>query len=82
MQTTSPVGSRPDATARVIAQHSISLQGFFANSSDSVEHLFARYNPGPATVTMPGDHRTLHVSEASAALLRGLYTNISAVVSG
>lgn len=68
--------------ATVIAQLSMSLDGFVAASSDSVEHIFDWYSKGPATVEMPGDHRSLHVSEASAYQLRELFGSIGAVVSG
>lgn len=66
----------------VVTQLSMSVDGLVADVSDGVEEVFAWYGAGPVAVAMPGDHRTLHVGEASARLLRELYGSIGAVVSG
>lgn len=68
--------------SQVVTQLAMSLDGFVADSSDSVDQVFAWYGAGSVTVAMPGDHRTLHVADASARLLQDLYGGIGAVVSG
>lgn len=68
--------------ATVVAELSMSLDGFVADRSDGVDNLFGWYGAGSVTVTMPGDSRSLRVSEASAGYLRDTFVNIRAVVSG
>ena len=54
--------------ATLIADMSMSLDGFIADPSDGWSHLFGWYGNGTAEVTMPGDSRTFQMSEASAAI--------------
>jgi dihydrofolate reductase len=66
----------------VVANMSMSLDGFIADPADGVEHLFGWYNNGNVTVPTADARMTFHVSEASAAHLRGLFTNVGALVCG
>jgi dihydrofolate reductase len=70
--------------ATVVAEMSMSLDGFIADPSDGVEHLFGWYNNGPVTIPMPGagGPRSFQVSEASAGHVRDLLRDLGALVSG
>lgn len=69
---------------KVIANMSMSLDGFVAEPSDGVGPLFDWYNTGPVDVTMPGDHEARHVrmSQASADHLTETLESLGALVSG
>lgn len=62
--------------ATVIANMSMSLDGFVADPDDGTEHLFGWYFGGDVEV---GPFRT---SEASAVQLREAFENVGALVSG
>lgn len=66
----------------VIANMSMSLDGFIADPSDGVEHLFGWYNNGDITVPTADARWTFHTSEASAGYLRKAFANIGALVAG
>jgi dihydrofolate reductase len=66
----------------VVANMSMSLDGFIADPADGVEHLFGWYDNGNVTVPTADPRMTFHVSEASAAHLRGMLTNVGALVCG
>lgn len=68
--------------ATVVADMSMSLDGFIADSSNGVAHLFGWYGKGPETVTMPGDARTFKMSAASARQFREAVTNVGALITG
>jgi dihydrofolate reductase len=68
--------------AKVIAELSMSLDGFIADKDDEVGPLFDWYNNGDITVPSADPCWTWHVSEASARhLLNGL-GNVGAEISG
>lgn len=67
---------------RVGTELSMSLDGFIADPSDGVEHIFGWYGNGPVTVDMPGNSMRVQVSEASAGHLRDGFANIGALVIG
>lgn len=67
---------------RVAAELTMSLDGFVADPSDGVEHLFGWHGNGPVAVETDGPDMTWHVSEASAGHLRGVMEEAGAVVSG
>ncbi len=68
--------------ATVVANMSMSLDGFVADPFDEVGPLFDWYGNGDVPVTMPGDHRAARMSEASAAHFRGFLGNLGAIVAG
>ena len=54
----------------VVAEMSMSLDGFVADRSDGVEHLFGWYFNGEVEVPTPGSPMTFRTSAASASYLR------------
>lgn len=60
----------------------MSLDGFVADPSDGVEHLFGWYSNGNVTVPTADSRWTFQTSEASAAHLRQAVTNVGALVCG
>lgn len=68
--------------ALVIANMSMSLDGFIADPSDGVEHLFGWYNNGDVTVPTADAQWTFHTSAASAAYLRETFANVGALIAG
>lgn len=70
--------------ATVVANMSMSLDGFVADPFDDVGPLFDWYGNGDVPVTMPGAHEARHarMSAASAAHFRGVLANLGAIVAG
>lgn len=68
--------------ATVVANMSMSLDGFVADPSDSVEHLFGWYGNGDVAVQTPDPQRTFRTSAASAAVLRDAFASCGAVICG
>ncbi|GII03172.1 dihydrofolate reductase family protein [Planobispora takensis] len=68
--------------AKVIANMSMSLDGFVADPSDGVEHLFGWYENGDVAIPTAAPELTFQVSEASAAHLRGAMENVGALIVG
>jgi dihydrofolate reductase len=68
--------------ATVVAEMTMSLDGFVADPSDGVHELFGWYANGDVAVPSADPDRTFHVSEASAGHLRDLLNNLGAIVSG
>lgn len=68
--------------ATVIAEMSMSLDGFVADPSDGVEHLFGWYGDGDVVTPAPGGRITFRTSEASARQLREGLANVGALVCG
>jgi dihydrofolate reductase len=66
----------------VVADMSVSLDGFIADPNDEVGPLFDWYGNGPVPFMFPGDGRAAHVSEASAGHLRRMVTDLGALVVG
>lgn len=66
----------------VIANMSMSLDGFVEDRRGSVRDLFAWYTAGGETTTMPGDERKFRTSEASAATLRDAIATTGAILCG
>src|SRR5262249_40730926 len=67
---------------KVIAQASMSLDGFIADTNDQVGPLFDWYNNGAVEVTGPAPGRVFHPSRASAEYLRAAWRVIGADVIG
>jgi dihydrofolate reductase len=68
--------------ATVVADMSMSVDGFIADRNDEVGPLFDWYRDGPVT-TPSGDERwSFHTDEASARQLRELLKTIGALICG
>src|SRR5262245_56982467 len=67
---------------KVIAQASMSLDGFIADTNDQVGPLFDWYNNGNAEVTGADPSLVFHTSPASAGYLRAAWSAIGADVIG
>lgn len=68
--------------ATVVANMSMSLDGFIADPHDEVGPLFDWYEAGPVTVPTADSGLTFHTSAASAAYLRETLTNLGALICG
>lgn len=75
----------------VVANMSVSLDGFIADTSDGVEHVFAWYNAGSVPVRLPDESNPAEptepaagarVSEASARLLAETWSRVRVLVAG
>ena len=67
---------------KVIAQASMSLDGFIADTNDQVGPLFDWYCNGDVEVTCSDPFLVFHTSAASAAYLRAAWSTIGADVIG
>jgi dihydrofolate reductase len=67
--------------ATVIANLSMSVDGFVADPDDGVGELFGWYQDGPVAVD-GGNRRVFHMTETSAALLRDAFAGIGAFLVG
>ncbi len=68
--------------ARVIANMSMSLDGFIADPHDDVGPLFDWYTGGDVTTPSADPRWTFHTAEASARYLRAALTSLGALVCG
>lgn len=68
--------------ATIMAEMSMSLDGFIADPADSVDHLFGWYANGPVAVPAPNGGMTFHVSPVSATYLREEFASVTAMVAG
>lgn len=68
--------------ASVVADMSMSLDGFIADPADGVEHLFGWFGNGDVLVPTADARWTFHTSAASAAHLREALANNGALVCG
>jgi dihydrofolate reductase len=68
--------------ATVIADMSMSLDGFVADSDDRTEQVFGWFFGGDTPVPTANPHVTFQVSEASARELREGLANVGALISG
>jgi dihydrofolate reductase len=66
----------------VIANMSMSLDGFIADRSDDVGPLFDWYRQGPVTTPTADERWSFETDEASARLLRELVGRVGALVCG
>jgi len=69
---------------KVVANMSMSLDGYVADPTGEVGELFDWYGNGPVAVDMPGDHPARHtrMSQASADHLQGKLASMGALVAG
>jgi len=68
--------------ATVIADMTMSLDGFIADPSDGAEHLFGWCKVGPVAVRTADSRWTFHTSEASAGRMRETLSNVGALIAG
>jgi dihydrofolate reductase len=69
--------------ARVVANMSVSLDGFVADPADGVAEVFTWYALGDTPVRMPdGSESSFRVSKASAELLTDTWARVGALVVG
>ncbi len=68
--------------SNVIANMSMSLDGFIEDQDGCVKHLFGWYESGNQATTMPGDEREFRTSSASAAELREAVAATGALICG
>jgi dihydrofolate reductase len=68
--------------ATVVAEMSMSLDGFVADRSDGIDEVFAWFGSGDVEVQPPASDFRFRVSEASAAELREAFENVGAVLTG
>ena len=68
--------------AEVIANMSMSLDGFIEDSRGGVAEVFAWTSRGEVAFTMPGDDREFRTAPASADYLRDSVTGTGALVCG
>jgi dihydrofolate reductase len=68
--------------ATVIADMSMSLDGFVADSDDGTDLVFGWFFGGDTPVPTANPHVTFQVSEASARELREGLANVGALISG
>src|SRR4051794_25658473 len=74
---------RPRGMTKVIAEMSMSLDGFIADEKDGVDQLFGWYGNGPVAVPAANGAFTFQVSEPSAEHLRpALSGGVGALVCG
>jgi dihydrofolate reductase len=68
--------------ATVVANMSMSLDGFVADPSGGVEHLFGWYFGGDVEVPTADERWTFRTSEASARELRSAFADVGALLTG
>jgi dihydrofolate reductase len=68
--------------ADVIANMSMSLDGFVADSQDRIDHLFEWFGNGDVEVPTAVEWATFKTSEASAKMLRDALENVGALIAG
>lgn len=68
--------------SQVVAEMTMSLDGFVADPHDGIEHLFVWFGNGEITVPSADPRWTYHVSEASARHLREGLSSVGALITG
>lgn len=67
---------------KVIAEFTMSLDGFIAGPNDEIDQLFRWYSSGDTEFLVPGAPFPFKISRASAELLREEWGRIGAIVTG
>lgn len=67
---------------QVIANFTMSLDGFIAGPNDEMDRLFAWYRSGDTDFRMADGVMVVRISQASAALLRNVLSTSGALVTG
>jgi dihydrofolate reductase len=68
--------------ATVVADMSVSLDGFIADRHDQVGPLFDWYQAGPVTTPSAGERWTFQTDQASATSLREAVSGVGALICG
>ncbi|MEV6603700.1 dihydrofolate reductase family protein [Kutzneria sp. NPDC051319] len=68
--------------SEVIANMSMSLDGFIADTNDGIDQVFGWYGSGDVTVPTAVEWATFRTSEASAGVLRHGLATIGALIGG
>jgi dihydrofolate reductase len=68
--------------SNVIADMSMSLDGYVADAQDGTEQVFGWFFGGDVAVPSPNPHLTFQVSEGSAKVLGGAMQSVGALVCG
>jgi dihydrofolate reductase len=71
-----------NATGKVIANMSMSLDGFIADPADGIDQLFGWMGSGDVEVPTSVDWATFRVSPASAEYMRDAMARVGALVAG
>ena len=67
---------------KVIAEFTMSLDGFIAGPNDEVDRLFRWYSAGDTEFPVAGTGMVFRISRASAELLRATWGQLGAIVTG
>jgi dihydrofolate reductase len=67
---------------KVVAEFTMSLDGFIAGPNDEVDRLFGWYSAGDTEFPVAGAPMVFKISRASAELLRATWGEIGAIVTG
>lgn len=67
---------------KTFADFTMSLDGFIAGPGDDIAQLFEWYSSGDTEYQLPGTEWVSKISRASAGLLREVWGNIGAIVTG
>jgi len=79
----SPEGARrPPHMARVIANMSMSLDGFIADPDDGCNDLFGWYEGGPVEIENPSTSHSAHLTEESASVYGAALASTGAFLVG
>lgn len=66
----------------VVAEFTLSLDGFIADARDDIRQLFGWYSSGDTEFSSPGLAMTFKIHRASAELLRETWGSVGALVTG
>ena len=67
---------------KVIAEFTMTLDGFIAGPNDEVDRIFRWYSSGDTEFPVPGSSMVFKISRASAELLQATWGTIGAIVTG
>jgi dihydrofolate reductase len=67
---------------KVIAEFTMSLDGFIADPNDDIRRLFGWYSSGDTEFKVPSSEMVFKVSQASAELLQDAWGKLGAIVTG
>jgi dihydrofolate reductase len=72
----------PGGMTKLIADISMSLDGFVADANDRTDHLFGWFFEGEVETPTANPGLTFRTSEASASMLRGAFETVGALLEG
>ncbi len=68
--------------SKLVADMTMSLDGFIADPKDSTEHLFGWFSNGDVSTPIPSGTYAFQTSEASAGVLRDALASVGALITG